>query len=259
MSGLTMAKYIIEAALFSAGRPITLDELCEATELQRHDVKRAVKELIQEYKARESALTVTETGGTFALEVRAPYARFTMKLADQEIAKPTLKTLAIIAYHQPIQQSRLKLMVGHRVYEDVAVLREMGLITSRPEGRSFTLRTTSRFPEYFGVDPDPAKIKEHLAKLVGVDLSRIEAIEKAPDEGSTQDAAVPGDEDGERPHDARAGAEDAAEGDGGGPSPDGDQEGGDGSEADDHGRRKGRSSNEGPIRAIRASIHEEEV
>jgi len=182
MSGVTVAKYIIEAALFSAGKSITVEEISEATGLDRRTVRKAAKELIAEYSGRDSSLTVTQTVGGIALEVRAKYARYTMKLAEQEIPRMALKTLAIIAFHQPIKQSKLKMMIGSRAYEDVKTLREMGLISVRPEGRSYRLETSSRFPDYFGIDPDPAEIKKHLADLVGVTLQDVPEVDDDEDE-----------------------------------------------------------------------------
>jgi len=184
MSGVTVAKYIIEAALFSAGKSITVEELSEATGLDRRTVRKSAKELVAEYSGRDSSLTVTKTATGLALEVKAKYARYTMKLADQEIPRMALKTLAIIAFHQPIKQSKLKMMIGGRAYEDVKILREMGLITVKPDGRSYRLETSSRFPDYFGIDPDPAEIKKHLADLVGVTLQEVPEGDDAEVEGA---------------------------------------------------------------------------
>ncbi len=202
MSGVTVAKYIIEAALFSAGKSITVEELSEATGLDRRTVRKAAKELIDEYSGRDTSLVVTKTATGFALEVRAKYARYTMKLAEQEIPRMALKTLAIIAFHQPIKQSKLKMMIGGRAYEDVKVLREMGLITVKPDGRSFRLETSGRFPDYFGIDPDPAEIKKHLADLVGVTLQVV------PEGDDEEDEAAEAEEEAAEAEDGTAGAAD---------------------------------------------------
>jgi len=213
MSGVTVAKYIIEAALFSAGKSISVEEISEATGLDRRTVRKAAKELIAEYSGKDSSLTVTQTTGGIALEVRAKYARYTMKLAEQEIPRMALKTLAIIAFHQPIKQSKLKMMIGSRAYEDVKTLKEMGLISVRPDGRSYRLETSSRFPDYFGIDPDPAEIKKHLADLVGVTLQEVPEGEDDEDgiEGAVEEESeVDGSEtEGEVSEDTEA-QEDAA-------------------------------------------------
>ena len=63
-----------------------------------------------------------------------------------------MKTLSAIAYNQPIMQSELFRNLGSRVYEDVPVLIEKGLVSAKKVGNSKELSTTKRFMEYFCVE-----------------------------------------------------------------------------------------------------------
>jgi segregation and condensation protein B len=88
-----------------------------------------------------------------------------------EIPIKLVKTLALIAYHQPILQSDLKEMVGDKVYDHIRELHERGLVKKRVHERSHMLLTSERFPEYFGIpSSDREAIKHFLADKVGLKL-----------------------------------------------------------------------------------------
>jgi segregation and condensation protein B len=86
-----------------------------------------------------------------------------------DIPKRLLKTLALIAYHQPLKQSELLEMVGQKVYDHVKELHKLGLILESPQGQTKILTTSSRFPEYFGIKTTKRDdIKKWMAERVGI-------------------------------------------------------------------------------------------
>src|SRR5207237_8425923 len=90
-------------------------------------------------------------------------------LAPPEIDRDILKTVALIAYHQPILQSNLFDMIGSKVYEHTKGLEELGLISRKPSGRSFALATTRYFAEFFGLkSTDREGIRRLMAQKAGV-------------------------------------------------------------------------------------------
>jgi segregation and condensation protein B len=183
------SKYVVEAALFSAGKPISVKELQEATNLPKWDIIDALALIMDQYDKLEGALEITKAGDKYAMQVKAQYARSAAKLAPMEIAPKLLKTLALIAYHQPIKQSQLLRMIGPRVYDHVPELLEIGLITCKDEGQTKILSITSVFPEYFGIDATkPEEIKKFLAKKVGISVKEMEKLEKLTIEGAAQAA-----------------------------------------------------------------------
>lgn len=164
---------IVEAALFSAGKPLAVDEIAENAGLDRRKVPAYLKDLQQRYAAAQSSLEVNRAGDKWAMQVRTAYAEKTTRLAPMEIPLKLLKTLALIAYHQPVLQSDIKEMVGEKVYEHVALLTELGLVRKRVHERSFLLMTTDAFPEYFGIPAaDREGIKTYLAEKVGLQLPK---------------------------------------------------------------------------------------
>lgn len=164
---------IVEAALFSAGKPISLDEIAENTGLPRKDVGKLIMELKHRYDAQAGSLEVGKAGEKWAMQVRAAYAPSTTKLAPMEIPIKLVKTLALIAYHQPVLQSDLKEMVGDKVYDHIRELDERGLVKKRVHERSYLIVTSDKFPEYFGIPAaDREGIKTFLANKVGLALPK---------------------------------------------------------------------------------------
>src|SRR5581483_5701893 len=131
------AVLIVEAALFSACKPVSVEEIAENTGLDKRKVPAALKELQARYAAASSALEIGRAGDKWGMQVRTAYAPSTTKLAPMEIPIKLLKTLALIAYHQPVLQSDLKDMVGPKVYDHIAELTEAGLVRKRVHERSF--------------------------------------------------------------------------------------------------------------------------
>ncbi len=165
---------LVEAALFTAGRPVSLSEICEATGLERRKADRAMKALAMEYEDRgdDCAIEVAMAGDKWAMQLKTRFVVHTQKLADMEIPKKTLKTLALIAFHQPVLQSDVVDMVGSKTYDHVRELHEHGLIRLKPEGLSKRIVTSPDFPEYFGIPAtDTEKIRTYLAAKVGLTLT----------------------------------------------------------------------------------------
>jgi len=161
---------IVESALFSAGRAISIDEIKEATNLTPKKIKSAIDLLIEKYnKSEESSMEIVRAGNKYAMQLKPAYAEHTRALARPEIPFNILKTLAIIAYHQPIRQADLRKMLGPKVYDHVDVLISKKLINSKRAGTTEILTTSRLFPEYFGIDSTkPEEIREFLAKKTGI-------------------------------------------------------------------------------------------
>ncbi|MGQ0535947.1 MAG: SMC-Scp complex subunit ScpB [Methanobacteriota archaeon] len=178
---------IVEAALFSAGKPILVEEIAEKTGLSVTEVKKALPVLIEKYKAAESSLEVARAGEKFAMQLKASYAEHARHLAPMQVPMKLLKTLALIAFHQPILQADLKDLVGSKVYEHVHELKELGLVATREHGLSYMITTSETFPEYFGIPAtDREAIRRHLADVAGV------ALPPAKTDGKTQEASGEG-------------------------------------------------------------------
>ncbi len=164
MAELEVARTAVEAALFAAGRPITVDELTASLGLSNKEVKAAISSLRVDYESLGSAIEFTEHEGRYTMQLRGHHARSAVSFAPREISNPVLRTLAIIAYYQPLLQSDLAAMRGNKAYDHVAELVEMKLISKRRHRRTYILSTTSKFNDYFDMQgATPAEVKERIS------------------------------------------------------------------------------------------------
>jgi segregation and condensation protein B len=166
---LAKPERVVEAALFSAGRPVSVDELQEATGLEPELIRQTLRKLIRSSKNRDTSLEVTKAGAKYAMQLKAELVPAAAKLAQMDIPRRLLKTLALIAYHQPVKQSTLLDMVGPKIYDHVKDLHKLGMITESPQGQTKLLSTSSRFPEYFGIKTTKREeIKKWMADKIGI-------------------------------------------------------------------------------------------
>ena len=161
---------LIESVLFSASKPIGMNEIKEATGLSKNKVETAIESLIQTYnveRKNETSIEVIKAGDKYTMQVKKKFVDKSVMIAKPEIQSHLLKTLTLIAFHQPIKQSNLRRLIGPRVYDHVDELVELKLIYAKKHGSTEMLTTTKFFPEYFGIESTkPEEIREFLAKKV---------------------------------------------------------------------------------------------
>jgi len=160
---------IIEAALYAADRPLTLGELREILETSSETyARKLMDEFIADYGKRGGPLMLTETSkGTFSLRLREEYMpKLEGVMSKAKLSRGALKTLAMIAYKQPVYQARLADVRGSRVYDHIKQLTALGFIESRRFERTRVLRTSQRFAGYFGFEDDMDNIRERIEELM---------------------------------------------------------------------------------------------
>ncbi len=140
----------IEAVLFVTARVLQINEIAEILEEEPDVVEEALLELIMDYASREGALEIDDENG-YILQVKQEHLDIVEKLCPVELKPPVLKTLTVIALKEPIRQTLLKDLRGSNAYEHVQELVEKGLVSKHKDknGRSFNLKTTPKFAEYF--------------------------------------------------------------------------------------------------------------
>ena len=144
----------IESALYSAGRPLSIDELLRASGTNsKSNTRTVINELVKKTKSVFAAIEITELGdGTFVLQLKPRYTPLIRKFAQRPlIPTSALKTLSYITYEQPVTSKRLVQIRGSQVYAHLRTLKQMGFIELENLGRSKTYRTTKKFRSYFGV------------------------------------------------------------------------------------------------------------
>jgi segregation and condensation protein B len=167
---------LVEAALYVAGRPLDLNEICSVLKTRsKNKTKKLAKTLLKEYASRNSALEILELKDErYVLQLKPDFTPHVRKLVKRPLLSTgPLKTLSYVAYRQPTSQKRVVDVRGHHAYGHVKLLKEMGLVATERSGRSTVLRTTEYFADYFGLSHDTATMKKEL-KHVFEDFSKQE-------------------------------------------------------------------------------------
>ena len=154
--------------LFSAGHPISINELVEATGLSRKTVRKALKGLMADYENdNDTSMAIVKAGTKYVMQLKTEYTEPSVMITQPEIEDNVLRTLALIAFHQPVKQSNLRRMAGDKIYDHVDQLSEMHLIHTKKHRNTELITLTRRFPEYFGLDmTKPEDIRSFLAEKV---------------------------------------------------------------------------------------------
>lgn len=166
MTDENTAKQIIEAALFAAGSAVTAETLMKISGLSKKEVTRLAADLKKEYEDRSSGIEIADLSGRFVMQIKPEYAEKVKDVAPKELTSPQLKTLSIIAYHQPITKAEVVEMRGGNAYEHINELYERGFIDMKPHGRTKMMTTTRLFAEYFGIgSTDSAEVRNKMVEI----------------------------------------------------------------------------------------------
>lgn len=167
------AKRIVEAVLFTAAKPVTIQELKRSLGgFSQAKIEGIIQELQAEYVRDARSFRIQEIAGGFECSTDPQYAPWILKLELQRKVKQAtqsaLETLAILAYKQPVTRAEIEDLRGVDVSGVLATLLDRNLIkiAGRKEvpGRPFLYGTTDKFLEHFGLKslkdlPDISEIK----------------------------------------------------------------------------------------------------
>jgi segregation and condensation protein B len=159
----------LEAALYSAGRPVHVDDLKSVVGTKSERVvKKLVGHLAERYRCRGGALEVVLGGdGRAAMQLSEEYDDMVKQFSKRPLLTVgPLKTLSYVAFHQPVDQRQVVRDRGTHVYGHLRMMEGMGLIhRERTEDRSYVVTTTPYFGDYFGFSHSPAKTRLQLKQV----------------------------------------------------------------------------------------------
>ncbi len=161
---------LLEAALYVAGRPLDINELCSVLNTRsKKKAEQLLEVLMNEYASRNTAMEILRLKDErFVMQIKAAFTPLVKKLVNRPLlSSGPLKTLSYIAYRQPITSKRVIEVRGQHAYGHVKVLKEMGLVATERNGRSIVLKTTDYFADYFGLTQDMSLMKRDLKRKFG--------------------------------------------------------------------------------------------
>jgi segregation and condensation protein B len=152
-------KSAIEAALFMANQPVSIEKLSKMFKTDSEKIKEVIEEFKEEFGKQEHGIHIIETSNGYQIRVKPELISFVRTLTPyRDLGRGLLRVLALVAYKQPITQAEIVKVIGNRTYEYVKTLEERGLIKTVKHSRTKALIATKEFATYFGLEkPEDAK------------------------------------------------------------------------------------------------------
>jgi segregation and condensation protein B len=152
-------KSIVESLLFVADAPLTIQRLAEVLDgVDRNAIRSALEELQRDFETGRRGMRVVEVAGGYQMRTAKVNGEWVKKFLGgrpARMSRPTLETLAIIAYRQPITKAEIEVIRGVDVDGVISTLLERNLIraVARKDvpGRPFLYGTTQGFLELFNL------------------------------------------------------------------------------------------------------------
>src|SRR2546430_3351563 len=107
---------LVESLLFAAGRSVPLSQLIEALDgPSRAEVLGALEHLARTYEREGRGLRIVQVAGGWQLRTPAehgPWVRRLLRERPPRLSRPTLETVAIVAYRQPCTRLEIEAVRG---------------------------------------------------------------------------------------------------------------------------------------------------
>lgn len=150
----------LQAVLFAAPQPLTVEELAGLFDAAVPDVRRSIERLAESMGADPTCgLQVERAGGGYRLATKPAHGDFVERITQVvkagSLSAAALETLAIIAYRQPITRVEIEEIRGVRVGSALTTLQERDLVEEKGRkeapGRPVLYGTTDAFLLHFGL------------------------------------------------------------------------------------------------------------
>ena len=221
----TELKGALEAIIYAADEPATLDQIANAVGEEKQAVRAALDEMIASYSGEDRGVEIRAVAGGYKFYTKPQHhdlvRRFIKSLRPPlRLTMPALETLAVISYRQPVTGPEIQEIRGVNVSGVIKTLLEKRLITTAGRkaviGRPILYRTSKEFLMRFGLsDLDELPSLKEFEQLARAALGSDEGIAPMEPETESLDAAnipdagddapaatAPSNEDGEFPKSA---------------------------------------------------------
>jgi segregation and condensation protein B len=148
----------IEAVLFASGDPVAIGKLCEVFQVTELELIQWLERL--EIALADRGVHLVRADGAVQMAADKKYNAYIERLTDNlrpaRLSAPTLETLAIIAYRQPVTRPEIEEIRGVKVEKALNTLLAYDMITEvgrrETTGRPILYGTTEEFLRHFGIN-----------------------------------------------------------------------------------------------------------
>ncbi len=172
----------VEAVLFAVGKEITAERIASLCSLDIKEVKKTVEKLTKYHQGQDNSLKIEKKENGWKLTVNDEFLPLVSSIVSStELETPLMETLAVVAWKYPIVQSEIIKLRGSGAYEHMKLLTEQGFIAKERFGRTYKVKLTQKFFNYFDLPSEEAK-KAFLNQVPNEVLQEAENVEKEADE-----------------------------------------------------------------------------
>lgn len=195
---------LVEAALFLSSQPMPRRALARILgDVRLGYVDGLLEDLATAYQDSARGIEILVDEGEALLRVKREYVERVAHLApQQDITRPILRTLAVIAYNHPMTQADLVRVRGNKAYGHVQELIDRELIRGDAHGRTLLLHVTSEFLQHFGLRT-VEEFRFHAPppeEVISEDAPAEEDAPSASEAGVSSKEDVPSDEEDASSH-----------------------------------------------------------
>ncbi len=207
-------KALIEAILYVAPEPVTLDAIAKSIEGEEGErVKAKLQELVEDFERVDHGIHVRQVAGGYKFSSKVEHhdtlRRFVKSLKPPiRLSKAALETLAVIAYRQPVTLPEIEQIRGVDAGGVVHTLLERKLVVTAGRknvvGRPILYRTSREFLVHFGLKdlselPSLREFEEMARQALGTELltpqestgAQPQAVSQESTSGSTLPTTAP--------------------------------------------------------------------
>ncbi|OJT24142.1 SMC-Scp complex subunit ScpB [Archangium sp. Cb G35] len=149
---------VVESVLFVAEKPLDLDQLFEATGIDREKIQEALNLISGVHRDGISGIVLYEVSGGWQFRTdphSGEYVRRYLRVKPQRLTRAAVETLAIIAYRQPVTRPEIEDIRGVDCGAVIKALLDRKLIKilgkKEEVGRPMLYGTTREFLEFFAL------------------------------------------------------------------------------------------------------------
>jgi segregation and condensation protein B len=179
-------KALIEAIIYVAPEPVSLDSIVKSLEGEERDrVKARIELLMQEYEQPGHGIEVRQVAGGYRFSSKPEHHEVLRNFVKSlkpliRLSKQALETLAVIAYRQPVTVPEIEEIRGVDCGGVIHTLMQKKLVVTSGRknvvGRPILYRTSKEFLVHFGLKdtgelPSLKEFEELARQALGPDLA----------------------------------------------------------------------------------------
>src|ERR1700733_14191058 len=213
----------LEAIIYAADEPVTLDQMAKSVEAEKPEVRAALDALVALSQAPDRGVEIRKVAGGWKMYTKPQHHDVVRKFVKSlrppvRLTMPALETLAVVAYKQPVTGPEINEIRGVNCGGVLKTLLEKRLISTagRKEvvGRPILYRTSKDFLMRFGLsDLEELPSLKEFEQLAQAALGSDDGIAPVePSDAKTRKgvAAHSGGEGGREPREGREGIAEAS-------------------------------------------------